>query len=376
MKEFAAEFARSIASICERGLIAAGRPLRWAVIANTAAGGFTIRKRLEKHSAALEEALRKAAAMQLQGRAKPSECILKSGGRFAEYGFFETRAAGDAALITKELLNEAVSVIEGGENPLFLVISAGGDGTALEILCEFYKQITAAPEKLRDSFVFLRLPMGTGNDGADARNLSDALAGLIEARGVTYTSAVRLTTSAPGKGPFYAFNILSVGLDAFVTHWTNRMKGRLPGDSYKLWLDAASLFYNKIYKVGFMDVCAYDAEGRPVKQFREETLLLAVGASGRRTYGAGNRILPDERNVCAMREMSVFRKIAIKGLVASGRHTDSPEVSLFSARLVRFLYEHPILAQMDGETVLLEPSDFPATIEVLEPLIPVLQLSK
>lgn len=380
MKEFTGEFARAIAFVCERSPFAAGRPLRWTVIANTTAGGFTIKKRAAPHRAALEASVEKAAALPAaERRARPSTSILNSESRFAEYGFFETKAAGDAALITRELLKEAASVSEDGEGggkPLFLVISAGGDGTALEILAEFHKQVTASPEKFQDAFVFLRLPMGTGNDGADAKNLHAALANLLEARGVSYTSAVRLTTSTPGKGPFYAFNILSAGLDAFVTHWTNRMKGRLPGDSYKLWLDAASLFYNKIYKVGFMDVRAYDEAGNPVKQFREKTLLLAVGASGHRTYGAGNIILPDDRNVCLMREMPVLRKIAIKGLVARGRHVNSPEVLMFSARCVKFMCEYPILAQMDGETILLEPSDFPAAIEVLEPLIPVLSLPK
>jgi diacylglycerol kinase family enzyme len=374
MKGFAGEFARSIALVCQRSLLAADRPLRWTVIANTSAGGFTIKKRLIRHRAALEDSVKKAALLPLRD-AKPSESAQKYGNRFAEYGFCETKAAGNAALITKELLEEAVSPAEGGEkdeNPLFLVISAGGDGTALEIFCEFYKKLTESPGKLSGKFVFLRLPMGTGNDNADARNLEDALAGLIQPRGLRYTSAVRLDTSTAGKGPFYAFNILSFGLDAFVAHWTNRVKGRLPGDSYKLWLDAASLFYNKIHKVGFMDVQAYDETGKFVKRFRERTLLLAVGASGRRTYGAGNLILPDDRNVCTMREMSVFRKIAIKELVARGGHADSPEVSLFSARRLEFRYEYPILAQMDGETILLEPSDFPASIEVSEPLIPVL----
>jgi diacylglycerol kinase family enzyme len=150
------------------------------------------------------------------------------------------------------------------------------------------------------------------------------------------------------------------------------MKGRLPGDSYKLWLDAASLFYNKIYRVGIMEARAYDRDGNAAARFREKALLLAVGASGRRSYGAGNKILPDDRNVCIMREMPLFRKIVVKGLVAGGRHTDCPEVLLFSAVSVKFICEYPILAQLDGETVLLEPQDFPAAIEVSPPVIPVL----
>ena len=42
---------------------------------------------------------------------------------------------------------------------------------------------------------------------------------------------------------------------------------------------------------------------------------------------------------------------------------------------VEFSGLYPILAQMDGETVLLEPEDFPAAIELSEPVIPVLKLA-
>jgi diacylglycerol kinase family enzyme len=373
MNDFVFEFARAIAFICERSPLAGRRPLRWTVIANTAAGGFTIRKRVLAHAGGMEISLKKAASLPVC-RAEPSQSARRAGNRFAAYGFCKTGAAGEAAMITKELLREAEAATRSetpDDNPLFLVISAGGDGTALEILREFHKQIEVTP-KFHEAFVFLRLPMGTGNDGADTQSLRDALFCLLEPRGIRDASAIRLSVSTPWKGPFYAFNILSAGLDAFVTHWTNKMKGKLPGDSYKLWIDAASLFYNKIYRVGIMEARAYDREGNAAAMFREKALLLAVGASGRSSYGAGNRILPDDRNVCIMREMPVFRKIAMKGLVADGRHANCPEVLLFSAVLVKFISEYPILAQMDGETVLLQPQDFPAAIEVLPPLIPVL----
>jgi diacylglycerol kinase family enzyme len=363
------ETAASLAFLCERSRIAPERALRWTIIANTTAGGFTVKKRLRLHKKALEAAVEKAAMMPARG-AEPSKTAL-SRQSAAKHGFCETKAAGDAALVTRELLREAAFEIERSPpdaKPFFLLISAGGDGTALEILREFF----TAGENLKNDFAILRLPMGTGNDGADARNLGDALDILTGSVSVRHTSALRLTTSTPGKGPFYAFNILSAGLDAFVTHCTNRMKGHLPGDSYKLWLDIAALFYNRIYKVGLMEARAYDRDGNPVKQFRERTLLLAVGASGRRSYGAGNLILPDERNVCVMREMPLFRKIAIKKLVSRGGHINSREVSLFSASVIKFICEYPVLAQMDGETVLLEPADFPAVIEVSDPAIPVL----
>jgi diacylglycerol kinase family enzyme len=258
-----------------------------------------------------------------------------------------------------------------GERPLFLIISAGGDGTSLEILSALYH----APAELRQAFAVLRLPMGTGNDGADARELGAALRLLMEPAEIRLTRAIRLVTATPGKGPFLAFNILSVGLDAFVTHMTNRMKGRLPGDSYKLWVDIAALLYDRIYRVGFTEVRALE-EGKEARAFREKLLLLAVGESGRRTYGAGKRILPDERNVCAIKHMPLLRKLALKGLFSSGGHAATPEALLFNASRVELSGEYPVLAQMDGETTLLDPGDFPAVIELSEPLLPVLSLKR
>jgi diacylglycerol kinase family enzyme len=189
---------------------------------------------------------------------------------------------------------------------------------------------------------------------------------------ISYRRAISLTTSTQGKGPFLAFNILSVGLDAFVTHMTNKMKGTLPGDFYKLWVDIAALFYDKIYKAGQMETRALDENKKEVIKFREKLLLLAVGESGYRCYGSGQRILPDERNVCAIRQMPLLRKIALKGLFSTGTHISKPECTLFNANRVEITGEYPILAQMDGETVLLQKEDFPIAIELSGPVIPVL----
>jgi diacylglycerol kinase family enzyme len=151
------------------------------------------------------------------------------------------------------------------------------------------------------------------------------------------------------------------------------MKGNLPGDSYKLWVDIAALLYDRIYKVGFMDVQGFDEEGRRIQSFRERVLLLAMGVSGHRTYGSHKRILPDDRNVCVVRQMPLLRKLALKGLFTTGEHIDKEESKLFNAGRVEFRGDHPILAQMDGETVLLGPEDYPAAIELTEPVIPILK---
>jgi diacylglycerol kinase family enzyme len=383
-------FGALMAEICVRSLVAEGRALRWTIIANPGAGGFTIGSRWKKHRAVLEAAAA-GRANPLRADASPSKTALAAGGPggsagegakgpagLIATGLIATGGAGHARRVTEALLKEAAGEgAEGGypgagragEGPFHLIITAGGDGTSLVVLTALF----LAPGERRDNFAVLRLPMGTGNDGADAPALEEALGFLTGKTAVIRQRAVRLSTSTAGKGPFTAFNILSVGLDAFVTHMTNRMKGNLPGDSYKLWVDIASLLYDRIYRVGPMEVRALDGEGREVKRLTEKVLLMAVGESGHRTYGSRKRILPDDRNVCVVKQMSLLRKVALKGLFTTGEHIHKPESILFNARRVEFRGEYPILAQMDGESVLLLPEDFPCAIELTEPLVPILK---
>jgi diacylglycerol kinase family enzyme len=354
-----------------------GRPFRWIIIANPKAGGFTIPSRWNRHYRSLRNYAEKARSLSRRDNAIPVRTALDEGedASLGSLGLIPTRFPGHAGKIVELMLKEASTELgveaSTSKPPFYLIICAGGDGTSLEALTVLYR---AAPE-IRTNFAVVRFPMGTGNDGADARDLAGALNLLLSPCRVELTRAVRLTTARAGKGPFLAFNILSVGLDAFVTHMTNKMKGDLPGDFYKLWVDIASLLYDRIYKVGPLDLRVFDdtsgvEEGRTL---RETVLLMAVGASGHRTYGSNKRILPDNRNVCLVRQMPLLRKLALKGLFTTGAHVDKSESLLFNARRVEFRGEHPILAQMDGETVLLQPKDFPAAIELTEPVIPILE---
>jgi len=389
--EFIAE---TLAEICRRSMAAPGRSLRWLIIANPAAGGFTIRSRREHDRRAFEQCLAEARKNPLREDCAPAGAAAKltDNPAFASLGLVQTSGHGCAAKFTEALIEEAKSheglrpsmsslaqscPCEHGRDfapfvnePFYLVISAGGDGTSREILAALYH----VPVEFRSNMAILRLPLGTGNDGADSSSLVEALRLLIQPSRVEFNPCLRLVTAPKGPAALnhphcLAFNILSVGLDAFVTHMTNRMKGKLPGDSYKLWVDIASLLYDRLYKVDFLDV---KADGGAVT-LREKLLLLAVGASGHRTYGSQKKILPDDRNVCAVKQMPLLRKLALKGLFTTGAHADKPEAILFKARRVEFSGGFPILAQMDGETVLLQPADFPAAIELTEPLIPVLR---
>jgi len=348
-------FAQSLNEICGHSLVSPGRPLHCTVIVNPVAGGFSIRSRWKSHLQTLIEYRQKA-------RSNAGRVLQK------DVNLVFTDGKGAGGKITGALIDEA----EKNPEAFYLIISVGGDGTHCEVMYALYN----APAHVRSNMAILRLPMGTGNDGADNASLAKALDLLINPVRIEYAPAVQLTTSkgGPASGNFLAFNILSIGLDAYVTHMTNKMKGKVPGDSYKLWVDIAALFYDRVYKVDFLDVRALDEQNREVLSFREKLLLLAMGVSGGRTYGSQQNILPDARNVCGIRQMPIHRKLAIKGLVARGAHINSPETRIFNAHRLEFSGSHPILAQMDGETVLLQPEDFPSAMELTAPVIPVLKM--
>ena len=362
------EFANFLSRICTRTPLAEGRPLLWTIITNPKAGGFSIKSRWNKHRAMLLSSVEKAELNDPRLNCGPSKTA-RTRGELGRLGLILTDTPGHARKLTDELVNEASESAGQGKKPVFLLIIAGGDGTSLEVMSGIYH----APAEIRRDFAILRLPMGTGNDGANAFDLDKALQLIIDPTEIKEQRALKLVT-ASGKGPFLAFNILSVGLDAFVTHMTNKMKGKLPGDSYKLWVDIAALFYDRIYKVGLMNISSTDDQGKECMALSEKILLLAVGASGRRCYGSRKWILPDERNVCALKQMPFTRKLALKGDFCEGKHVGKNEAILCNAGRVEFSAQYPLLAQMDGETVLLEEGDFPAAIELSPPMIPILKM--
>jgi diacylglycerol kinase family enzyme len=349
-------FAQAITEICEHSVVSPGRPLRCMIVVNPVAGGFFIKSKWESHIHTLTKYLEKA-------RANPRRQIYKN------VLINITEGKGSAKEITKAFIER----IEKDPEPFNLIISAGGDGTHCEVMFSVYN----APAHLRRGMAVLRLPFGTGNDGAENASLEKTLDLLLNPVEIEFAPAVQLIPAYDGpshwKGPFLAFNILSVGLDAYVTHMTNNMKGKLPGNLYKLMVDLAAVAYDKKYKVDFINVRALDSKNNELTSFREKLLLLAMGVSGNRTYGSQQKILPDDRNVCGIKQMPLLSKLAIKGSVARGKHTKNPKVIMLNAHRLEFSGGHPVLAQMDGEAILLQPDDFPAAMELTAPVIPLLK---
>jgi len=352
-------FISAISEICEHSLIAGKTPLRCMIILNPKAGGFLDRKKWESHVKTLKKYQQKA-------QANPKRQIYKN------VILNLTEGKGSASEITKAFIGRA----EKDSIPFYLIISAGGDGTHKEVMHTLF----SAPEPIRNNIAVLRLPMGTGNDGADSPTLAGALDLLLNPTHIEFAPAVQLTTAQNGsaswkKENLFAFNILSTGLDAYVTHMTNVKKGKL-GSGYKFWIDMAALSYENKYKVDYFDVRAFDSNNKEILSFREKLLLLAMGVSGKRTYGSQQHILPDDRNVCGIKKMPFLRKMKIKNQVSRGKHTNNRDALLFNAYRLEVKFNQPILAQMDGETILLQPDDFPIAMSLTPPVIPLLKHGK
>ena len=108
-------FAESLAEICSRSRAAPGRQLRWAIIANPAAGGFVMRSRWKKSRKALEEIRQAAQVNALREDSAPAAVVASPKAKPAEFnrepalagcGLVLTDGPGFAAKIAGALVEE------------------------------------------------------------------------------------------------------------------------------------------------------------------------------------------------------------------------------------------------------------------------------
>lgn len=345
--------------LAERTQAFFGKKLNVHVIANPVAGGFTIKEKVKANRLAVENAL----ALMHDRPVLTKSC---------DTAIHFTSSKGHAGSLTINILNQALSNTDS--ESLYLIICAGGDGNSLEIQTEYAQFVLEKGHaNLIQKVCFLRLPFGTGNDGADGKTLKESLELITNQTKISYQQAVKVRSSGINAHTWYAFNIASIGLDAFVTHMTNKLKHHFPGDSYKIWIDVACLFYNKIYKVQKMNIKLTSKNKSTEYTIQSKLLLFLMGVSGYRTYGSNQKILPDERNVCGAIEMPLLKKLNLKSKVKAGTHTQYPEILLYTADKAEIFYENTILLQLDGESYKLTSTDFPLTMELTEPFIPILK---
>ena len=340
-------------------------PLIVDVIVNPHAGFFKSQAMLARRIHELETRLE-----ELRARA-PRRKVEINTVHFTEH-------PGHARTITEHIMENEGRSASGIEH---LLIGCGGDGTANEICTA----LVDADAHLLDRLKLLRLPLGTGNDVADALTFAEAYDLILGNQTTAKTGALKVTgpgtpgpgtpgpgTPGPGTPVRYAFNIASIGLDAYIAALTNKLKRVIPGDAYRSLVDIGSLFYEQKVKPRPMDILLTGEAGvTRVDAFVPS--MVVMGVSGNRTYGGHLHVLPGEENVCLVGRMSILAKIRNKKLFYVGGHGVLPEVTFHRAHRMEVHYPGAIPMQLDGELVWLQAQDFPVAMEVLQPRIKVLR---
>lgn len=352
------EYIPGVKTIAERTSFFAGKHVVVTLIINPVAGGFTIEKRARHNRKCF---LATVACLQHRPVVTASCSVTVT----------HTRHHGHAGGLARAAFEQAR--LDEREQALHVVIVAGGDGTSHDVQSALVRMIYHEGHRsLSDKVLLLRLPFGTGNDGTDGRTIEDTLSLFTAPAHIEKQRSIRITTADNPAHSHYSFNISSIGIDAFIAFMTNAVKNKLPGDSYKTCVDAACLFYNRLFRVSPCVVRVY-RNNQPVLRHTGRFLYVLMGASGYRTYGSNQKILSDHNNVCVASDMPLLKKLIMKGLFKTGGHRLVPETVLASGDRLVIDFNEKILMQLDGEVHQLHPADFPLVMELTEPVIQIIR---
>ena len=372
-----------ISSLIARNKLFAGKNLQIFYITNKMAGCFTNKKK-SAHYKKLFNATEKEVL-------KNPECA-----KSVVSKVFATEYAGHAKDLANAVLSELIGSYNEGDE--CILIAAGGDGTSLEVQTGLYLAAQSEPKKkemIMNHLTLLRLPLGTGNDGTDGHSIEETfelLKGPLEFRntralkiypeGKKTEDDIKKLGKDPSKycdanytAPWYCFNIVSIGLDAYVVYMTNAVKKNLPDNFYHLCVPLSGLVYDKDFPIGNAQIELFDESGNKTEEIHTPITLVAVGASGNRVYGGGHKVLPNENNVCIAPQLSLFKLIRDNHMFIDGSFVGTDLASLHSGEKVRINYDKAILMQADGEVTMLCKEDFPIVIEKTEPCIRIITSS-
>ena len=377
------DIAECITSLIARNKLWAGKKVYAYFLVNKTAGCFTNSHKSEKYKKIFSKVLE-------EEKSKP-QCAKE-----VSYRIFSTEYAGHAKDLTKSVIAQLIATDEADtEN---IIITAGGDGTSLEVQTALYKCAMEGPkhrDAIMNKITLLRLPLGTGNDGTDGHTIEETV-GLLRG-GLLFTNArairvypentpdeaaVRACGKNPEKyqdmnfqSPWYAFNIASIGLDAYVVYMTNTVKKKLPGNFYHLCVPLSGVVYDKHFPVDTMKIEMFGNkdDSVPAQEINTKITLLAFGASGNRVYGGGHKILPNENNLCVTPKINLAGLIKENHRFVDGSFVGTDLATLHQADKIRLSYNKAILMQCDGETVMLSPAHFPLIMELTDPCLRVLQ---
>lgn len=280
-----------------------------------------------------------------------------------EVRFHETESRYHAGETAVRLVKDLAASAKPGRR---LLILAGGDG--------FHNDVTTAllqgVSDIMEDVILFRLPMGTGNDNADAATVEEAFAVLCEAKGTRKDAIIKAVT--PGGNVRYAFNVASFGLDAYVCELTNKMKALAgPRLIYKIFADVAVLMYERLWPLKKWVINISTSEGEVRREGR--FLLTVFGRKGDTRYGGGMKVLPGEENFLLVTPLTLMGKMKIKPLFFRGAHRGMPIAEFFQAEALELSHDGPILMELDGEVVRMAEEDFPLVMTRIPEVLTILK---
>lgn len=366
-----------ISALIARNKLWAGKEVQCYYITNKTAGCFTNSKKSKHYKKLFNNAEKEALKYPACSKSITSKV-------------FATEYAGHGKDLTNAVLAELIATYQPGNE--CIIVAAGGDGTSLEVQTSLYLAAQEEPKKrdmIMNHITLLRLPLGTGNDGTDGHSVEETIE-LLQGP-IIFQNARALKIYPEGKhtqedldrikkdpkkynnlnynAPWYCFNIVSIGLDAYVVYMTNTVKQKLPGNFYHLCVPLSGLVYDKDFPTGTASVELFDDKGQRTEELNAPITLIAIGASGYRVYGGGHKVLPNEHNVCFTPKVSLPRLIRDNHQFVDGSFVGTDLASLHSADKVRISYDKAVLLQADGEVAMLCKEDFPLVVEKTEPCI-------
>jgi diacylglycerol kinase family enzyme len=238
-----------------------------------------------------------------------------------------------------------------------LVLSVGGDGTHKSVL----SVLVELSEELRRRVVVFRFPAGSSNDGPTSPDAVEAIDCLLTATDVVSLKALEIETGLGRRE--LGFNIASFGIDAYTTIKNEQFRGVFGGNSYRALANMAVLFYDLVHDPGSLRL-EIESDRGEVMAVEKPLLLVAIGVSGRRTYGGGIAILPEEGNLCIVERLGLFGKMALKGRLLRGTHLGHPRVRSLKVLRLMLTIERPLPIQVDGEARWLSPEESPVTVHL------------
>ncbi len=373
------DIAECIMVLLSRNKIFSGKIIHASFIVNMVAGCFTNNKKSQKYKTLFN-------SIYKEYKFFPS-CAVSY-----DYKIFHTEYCGHAKELAESVVTQQIA--SDKDNTEYLIVTAGGDGTSLEVQTALYKTAISSPQKkdaILNKITVLRLPLGTGNDGTDGHCIEELLELLkgplifsneraikIYPQNEVSSENLFVAKKNPYKyfdkdflPPWYAFNIASIGLDAYVVYMTNRIKNKLPGNFYHFCVPISGFIYNKAFPIGNAKVSLYknSNDSSPEEILEAPITLLAFGVSGYRVYGGGHKILPNFHNLCFAPKISLPRLIANNKRIVNGTFESTKIASLHSADKIIIEYDKPVLLQCDGEVALLCKEHFPLVMEKTDPCL-------